>query len=111
MKMSEAFPSKYLKAADIKGREINLKLASVEMEDLGDEVKPVLYFIGKDKGIVLNKTNSEILTEAYGDESGDWHGKPVILTTHRVKNPRGETVDGFTFRIPVKATSDDEAPF
>jgi hypothetical protein len=49
------------------------------MRDMGDEVKPVLYFKGKDKGLVLNKTNSNTICAAYGDETGDWEGMQVVL--------------------------------
>jgi hypothetical protein len=110
MKMSEAFPSRYLKATDIKGKELNLKISACEEEEVGEGTKPVLYFVGKEKGVVLNRTNADILAEAYGDDTDGWKNKPVVLATHRVAY-KGEMKDGFTFRTPAKNTSDEEAPF
>ena len=49
MKMSEEFPSKYLKAADLQGREVRVTMAHVEREKIGDDAKPVLYFKAKPK--------------------------------------------------------------
>jgi hypothetical protein len=79
MKVSETFPSKYLKASDLQGREVRLTMANVQIEKLGDDDKPVLYFKGKEKGLVLNKTNANTISDAYGDESEDWYDQPLIL--------------------------------
>lgn len=82
MRISQAFPSKYLKATDIpKGREVTVQIDAVLMEvmEQSNEEKPILSFIGKQKGLVLNVTNSTTLSEAYGDDTDEWHGKPVVL--------------------------------
>ena len=49
MRISTAFPSDYLKAADLQGRRITVKIARVEMRDVGDDTKPVLYFEARTK--------------------------------------------------------------
>ena len=46
---------------------------------MGEEVKPVLFFEGKDKGLVLNKTNSNTISAAYGDETDEWVGMEIVL--------------------------------
>ena len=51
MRISGAFPSPYLKAADLQGRRVPVKILRVEMQDFGDEAKPVVYFEGKSKGL------------------------------------------------------------
>ena len=51
MRVSAAFPSPYLKASDLQGRRIPVKILRVEMQELGDELKPVVYFEGKAKGL------------------------------------------------------------
>lgn len=79
MKVSEAYPSKYLKASDLGGREIRVTMANVEMEKLGDDMKPIVYFKGKEKGLCLNKTNSYAISAAYGDDTEDWFDQPLIL--------------------------------
>ncbi len=54
-------------------------MQNVEREKIGDETKPVLYFKGKDKGVVLNKTNAGTISDAYGDDTEDWFDQPLIL--------------------------------
>jgi hypothetical protein len=79
MNINEAFPSKYLKATDLQGRRIEVIMADVKTEKLGDDFKPILSFKGKDKGLVLNKTNSNTIIDAYGPETDEWFGQPIIL--------------------------------
>jgi len=106
MKMSEEFPSKYLKAADLQGREIRLTMANVEREKIGDDFKPVLYFKGKEKGVVLNKTNAGTISEAYGDDTEDWFDQPIILFSVMV-DFQGKVGPAIRCRIP---TAKDNRP-
>ena len=82
MRISTAFPSKYLKASDIPdGREAHVKIDMVQLESMettGDE-KPVMYFIDREKGLVLNKTNADALSAALGDDTEQWRGVPIVL--------------------------------
>lgn len=85
MKIGSAFPSKYLKASDIPdGQFVPLTMDRVHVENVAgtdspDDEKPVLYFVGKQKGMVLNKTNSSVISAAFGDETDEWHGKPIRI--------------------------------
>jgi len=81
MNVNDVYPSKYLKAEDLQGREIAVTIARVEIEKIGqgDDRKPVAYFEGKEKGVALNKTNSTNIAAAYGPEMDDWGGCKVIL--------------------------------
>ncbi len=79
MNISEAFPSKYLKASDLQGLRVQVVMADVKTEKLGDDFKPILFFKGKDKGLALNKTNANTIIAAYGPETDDWFGQPIIL--------------------------------
>lgn len=80
MKIGAAFPSKWLKCDDLGGKRVKVTIKSVEVEDVGDGHKPVLYFRNADKGLVLNKTNAETLTEIIGDDDTDnWAGHTVYL--------------------------------
>jgi hypothetical protein len=90
MRMSTAFPSAYIKAVDLfdahqQPRRVKLKMNRVEMEDVGDDNKPVVQFIGTDKKLVLNKTNTSEIVDAYGDESDNWHGKIIEVYPARVE--------------------------
>lgn len=81
MNINEVFPSKYLKAEDLQGREITVTIANVIVEKIGqgEDRKPVAYFQGKEKGVALNKTNSTNIAAAFGPETDAWIGAKVIL--------------------------------
>jgi hypothetical protein len=71
------------------------------------ETKPVLYFVGKKKGLVLNKTNATKLSAAYGDETDEWAGKDVILYPDQATF-QGRVVDCIRVRVPAKVAEDGE---
>lgn len=93
MKVGSMFPGNFLKAADLQGRRVVVEIDRVSEEDLGSEKKPVLWFIGKDRGLVLNKTNANAIQDILGtDETDDWHGQRVVL--HPAKTDfQGKRVD------------------
>lgn len=93
MKIGEAFPGNYLKAQDLGNSRVTVTIDRVEMEDIGGDHKAVLYFVGKEKGLVLNKTNSNTITElANSDETDDWAGLRVILFKTKTEY-QGKRVD------------------
>lgn len=99
MRIDSAFPSTYLKAADLQGRNVTVTISHVRMEDVGDDHKPVLYFVGKEKGLALNKTNSNNISALYGYETDDWTGKPIELFEAQV-DYQGKSVPAIRVRIP-----------
>lgn len=118
MRISGAFPSDYLKAHDLQDQKVLVKMSRVEMRDIGDEVKPVLFFEAKDKGLVLNKTNSNTISAVYGDETDDWIGELVVLyeTTVEFQGKRVAAIRCLVPpRKPQKPAADggpnDEIPF
>ncbi len=93
MKIGTAFPSNFLKAEDLRGRAVKVVIDSVTEEKIGEDRKPVLHFAGKDKGLVLNKTNAARITEALGsDETNDWEGATITLYATKVEY-QGKRVD------------------
>ena len=119
MRISSAFPSPYLKAADLQGRRVPVKISRVEMQEFTDEVKPVVYFEGKPKGLVLNKTNANTISAAYGDETEDWEGKETVLYEAEVEY-QGRRMPGIRCIVqsqrkpqtpPADVGPDDEIPF
>ena len=88
MKMSQAFQSKYLKAGDLGNNRVVVAIERVKMGEIGEEgkeeSKPIVYFQGKEKGLVLNKTNAAQISYMYGDESDLWGGKQIELFTMMV---------------------------
>lgn len=108
MKISEEFPSQYLKANDLGGREIRVTMGRVERETIGTDKKLVLYFKGKEKGLVLNKTNAGAIGDAYGDDTDDWFDQPIILFSIKTEY-QGKIVDGLRCRVPT-AKDNRQAP-
>ena len=99
MKVSEAFPSKYISAADIPEDNIRLVMSHVVSEMMEDKPKLILYFQGAKKGLVLNKTNAKNIADAHGDDTDDWAGKEVILFTTWV-DFQGKSVEAVRVRVP-----------
>ena len=100
MKIGGAFPSTYLKAADLGSSRPVVTIDRVELEDIGGEQKPILYFKGKDKGLVLNKTNANAITGMTGtDETDNWKGQRVALYVTKV-DFQGKRVDAIRIEDP-----------
>jgi hypothetical protein len=100
MKRNEAFPSKFLKAADINGRDVTATISSVEWEQVGKEKtsKPVLRFSGRLSPLILNGTNWDAIVRTTGEEdSENWEGKEIILYSALVQFG-GELVDAIRIR-------------
>src|SRR5579872_2478702 len=109
MKISDSFPSKYVKAEDLGGREVRVTMANVELEKLGDDTKPVLYFKGKEKGVVLNKTNAKTISDAYGDDTDDWYDQPLILFSI-MTDFQGKVGPAIRCRVPTMKELKASAP-
>lgn len=91
------FPSEYVGAADLKGRDATLTIAKIEVADLHiqggkSKRKPVMYFEKTPKKLVLNSTNARTIAGLYGGECEAWVGKRITIypTTTRCG---GSTVD------------------
>lgn len=101
MKLSEAFPSNYLKSDDLQGRDVSVIIASAGIEKVGNDHKLVLAFQGKKKSMICNKTNSGRIAYLYGEETDDWIGKEIILTSEFVEY-QGKTVKGLRVKPPAQ---------
>lgn len=87
------FPSQYLAAHDLNGKDVVLTIRGLVVEELkterGSEKKPVVYFVETqkkaerektdEKRLVLNKTNAKLIAEMYGSEVNDWSGKRITV--------------------------------
>jgi hypothetical protein len=111
MKISSAFPSKYLKAADLNGEEWELTIDRVEMERINEREspKPVLYFKGARKGMVCNKTNAQKIASNYGDDTDSWDGCRIVLFEDEVTF-EGKQVKALRVRIPRGKAMSRPAP-
>ena len=101
--LSDAFPSKYLKAADLAGGPViaTIKLADLEKIkgfDGKETAKVVVYFLKKLKPLILNRTNFEAIGDICGSfDSDDFGGTKVEVFTQKVSGPNG-IVDGVRVR-------------
>lgn len=108
MRISEAFPSNYLKAADLQGRNALVKIDRAEYEMIGQDKKMVLYFQGKEKGMVCNKTNANNIAHLYGEETDDWRGHEIVLFEAMV-DYQGKTVPAIRVRAPQRKPAPQQA--
>jgi hypothetical protein len=83
--IDDFYPSKFLRASDLKGKEITVTIDRVEAEEFEQDgvkrPKPVVHFRNNGlKALVLNKTNSTRIATALGNKDTDaWAGKQVRL--------------------------------
>jgi hypothetical protein len=109
--ITEMYPSRFFRAADVPKRGITLVIENVTQEEVnGDgetkQRKWALKFKGEDRLLVLNKTNASILAEAFGNNTDGWLNKPIALRTEKVSFG-GRMTDG----IRVAAVDyDDDIP-
>lgn len=89
MKLNEAFPSNFLKADDLAGKNATVEIAEVTFEEIGQgrdrESKIIVAFKGKEKKLICNKTNANTIAKLVGsDDTDDWPGHKIILTSREV---------------------------
>jgi hypothetical protein len=96
MREDEAFPSTFLRTADVKDRPRNAVISHVALETVGQgadaKTKPVL-FLEDDRPLVLNRTNWETLADAFGPDSDDWEGCEIRLYAAKTRYA-GKPIDG-----------------
>jgi hypothetical protein len=104
---NDIFPSKYLKAADLKGKPIVLTITEAPRETLKyqgrEESKIVLHFEGTKKLLPLNITNWDNMVVATGEtDSDNWAGHKIEVfpTTTEMQ---GKTVECIRIRAPTAA--------
>lgn len=112
MNIGAAFPSKYVKAAELPEEGITLTMDRVAMEDVDGKGthKPVLYFEKAKKGLVLNVTNSKKIQQLVGTaETDEWSGKKIVLYASETEYA-GDTVPCIRVRAAKAATPAKPAP-
>ena len=106
------FPSKFIKAADLDEREHLVTIDRVKIEEVEKDKpgKPVLYFRGAEKGLVLNKTNAQKIASFCGKDIQSWSGKQIVLYPTETLF-KGDTVDCVRVRQPKLRQSPPAADF
>lgn len=101
------FPSKYAKAADLRGKPAVVIIESIDpradlvMQGGRKDKKPVVRIKGWNKEWILNVTNARAIAQVYGNEVTGWIGKAVVIVAKRVE-AKGEMVDAL--RVDADAT-------
>ena len=101
------FPSKYLKAADLKGRPVVVTIESAPLETLKngnseEQAKTVLHFEGKAKTLPLNLTNWDSVADITGeDDTDNWPSHGIELYPAKTEM-KGKTVDCIRVRAPAQ---------
>jgi hypothetical protein len=105
------YPARFLKAVEFGGKDWTLRIARVELEDLGEgsdkKPKAVVSFSNAKKQWVMNRTNGSALKAMFGRDTNDWLGKRVTLYPAEVTDPfTGELI----LAIRVRGSPDIQAP-
>ncbi|NNF66925.1 MAG: hypothetical protein HKM98_05405 [Gammaproteobacteria bacterium] len=97
MNINDLYPSKYLKSDDIGQSRPTLQVAAIKLEEVAENeaAKPVMYFNGKEKGMVLNKTNALLCAHCWGQDTDGWLGQWLDLFTEP-KMFNGKVVTGLS---------------
>jgi hypothetical protein len=84
MSYKDYFASRFLKVDDLKGRKVALTIGKAVGEEIGQGAdkreKLVLYFNETAKGLVINRTNGDLIAEQVGtDDEQQWVGHRIVL--------------------------------
>lgn len=81
MNVHSMFPSKFVAASDLCGQDVSVVIGGIRVEKVGadEEQRPVIYFQGMTKGMVLNRTNAKRIAAIYGADTDKWVGRPIAL--------------------------------
>ena len=106
MNISQLYPRRFANGNDIGAATPTLPICKVTMEQVGPVRKPVIWFLGARKGIILHATLARQIAAIHGDDTDQWHGKRVTIHTVPVKRPDG------TPALSIRARAEDapEAP-
>lgn len=79
----ELYPGRFIKAGDLKGKNVTLTISAVRVEELvgdkGPQMKGIISFEKTDKALALNKTNGLCLKAMFGRKVQEWVGRRVTL--------------------------------
>jgi hypothetical protein len=103
MDFNTLFPSNYLKAADATAPLV-FTIKAIVLEEIGDEKtkKPVIFFFEETRGLVLNKTNGQLLAHCFGNDTDSWLNRQIELYSEPVQF-QGRIVSAIRVRPPQQA--------
>jgi hypothetical protein len=117
MNISKLFKSNYLKGQDLDEEFTTMTIERLEVKEFDNGDKPVLYFEGEERGLVLNRTNANAIIKDYGADTDQWIGRRLVLFTMPVEF-NGTTTNAIRVKTAPKAPRpsaqeqpDDRIPF
>ena len=116
MIQNDVFPSNWLNSSDIQVDTI-VTIRDMKLEEVGREPqsKPVMYFEGALKPLIVNVTNWKACAKLFGEDSDLWLGRQVTLYVRHDIEAFGDIVSGIRIRAtapaqPQAADVPDQAP-
>lgn len=113
--VSELYPSRWLRAADLNGRTVTVTVQRITLEELHNprtnqrELIAVAHF-GRSKDLALNKTQCLAIADITGSEAfSDWHGRAITLRPGTARNGK-PTIDILPPPAPEPAPAANPAP-
>lgn len=112
-KLGDAFPSKYLTAADFEDSgDVTATIMSADIETIGQgqdkSQKIIIKLKGLDKAFVCNRTNANTIAKVTGsDDTDDWIGKRITLGAREVEF-KGDMM--MAIRVSLKKPASAQAP-
>jgi hypothetical protein len=104
----ELYPNRFMKAGELKGRDVTLTIKEVLLEELdgkkGPQMKGILSFERTSKQLTLNKTNGLCIREMFGRATADWIGKRITIY------PQAVDYEDCDLAIRVRGSPDIAAP-
>jgi hypothetical protein len=103
----------YLKAAYLKNAIVPVTVDRIEFQTVHprpgvEEIKPVMYFVGKTKGLILTNTNQKFIRSTFGDEITASYGKQITLRAV-TKHIAGRDVDTILIGLPAQPAAEKPA--
>lgn len=94
--VSQVYQSRWLKAEDLHGKTVRVKIANVEVETVrqrdGEQTpKIAVSFVGARKLLLCNPTQARALAGMFGDDTDGWIEHEIGLTPDRLANGK-ETI-------------------
>ena len=108
--LSELYAGKYYKAADVENKPFKATISRVGIEKMqGDgRSKAVLYFEGRDRGVVLNGSRHDAVCQiAKSNNSDDWVGCEVVVCAGTT-NYAGKRVGCVEIKPPARKVSPEQ---
>jgi hypothetical protein len=101
--------SSYLKGDELAGKSVRVVISNVEDVEFEKGLKPVLSFEGKNKKLVINVTNFDILCAGIGNKTTDWIGHTITLRGEKVSF-KGKLVDSIRVSVDAPPKQQQQTP-